>query len=176
MVGCSDPDSFEKFEWYKTVDMSPSLGPNTLPCNMRMTHGSKFDPTKNGVSVVPDLFGPVAVLVSVHKPAHTIFAQICTDLHELCTNLCKVYSRMPFPSRFHRFHGPKVLALVATQHVLVLCLACPPQDNKHETLSVVNVSVLLAAEQHKHPHDAIFLANGDIVVATWAPVPPPHPN
>jgi hypothetical protein len=42
-------------------------------------------------------------------------------------------------------------------------------SNTHETLSVVNVSVLLAAEQHKHPHDAIFLANGDIVVATWAP-------
>ena len=36
-------------------------------------------------------------------------------------------------------------------------------DNQHRVLSVVNVSVLLAAEQHKHPHDAIFLANGDIV-------------
>jgi hypothetical protein len=36
-------------------------------------------------------------------------------------------------------------------------------------VSVVNVSVLLAAEQHKHPHDAIFLPNGDMVVATWAP-------
>jgi hypothetical protein len=34
---------------------------------------------------------------------------------------------------------------------------------------VVNVSVLLAAEQHKHPHDAIFLKNGDMVVGTWAP-------
>jgi hypothetical protein len=31
---------------------------------------------------------------------------------------------------------------------------------------------MLQAEQHKHPHDAIFLANGDIVVATWAPVSP----
>ena len=84
--------------------MQPSLGPNTLPCNMRMTHGSKLDPTKDGRSVVPDLNGPVAVL-----------------------------------------------------------------DSNHTVLSVVNVSVLLAAEQHKHPHDAIFLANGDIVVATWAP-------
>jgi len=42
-------------------------------------------------------------------------------------------------------------------------------DNTDTVISVVNVSVLLAAEQHKHPHDAIFLANGDMIVATWAP-------
>lgn len=42
-------------------------------------------------------------------------------------------------------------------------------DNDNNVISVVNVSVLLAAEQHKHPHDAIFLPNGDMVVATWAP-------
>lgn len=69
---------------------------------MRMTYGSKYDPSQEGRSIVPDLNGPVAVL-----------------------------------------------------------------DNEHNVLSVVNVSVLLAAEQHKHPHDAIFLANGDMVVATW---------
>ena len=42
-------------------------------------------------------------------------------------------------------------------------------DAKNSVVSVVNVSVLLAAEQHKHPHDAILLPNGDMVVATWAP-------
>lgn len=42
-------------------------------------------------------------------------------------------------------------------------------DNNNEVISVVNVSVLLAADQHKHPHDATFLPNGDMVVATWAP-------
>jgi len=42
-------------------------------------------------------------------------------------------------------------------------------DNQNEVVSVVNVSGLLAAEQHKHPHDAMILPNGDIVVATWAP-------
>jgi len=42
-------------------------------------------------------------------------------------------------------------------------------DSTDTVVSVVNVSVLLAAEQHKHPHDAIFLPNGDMVVATWAP-------
>jgi len=99
-----DPSSYKTFEWYKTVDMGAQLGMNTLPCNMRMTHGSKFDPSHDGRSIVPDLYGPVAVL-----------------------------------------------------------------DNAHKVISVVNVSDLLAAEQHKHPHDAIFLANGDMVVATWAP-------
>jgi hypothetical protein len=42
-------------------------------------------------------------------------------------------------------------------------------DKSNTVVSVVNVSVLLAAEQHNHPHDAIFLPNGDIVVATWNP-------
>ena len=93
-----DPDGYDTFEWYLTVDMAPSLGEGTLPCNMRMY------PEQDGRSVVPDLAGPVAIL-----------------------------------------------------------------DSKHEVLSVVNVSVLLAAEQHKHPHDAILLPNGDLVVATWAP-------
>ena len=84
--------------------MGHQLGMDTLPCNMRMTHGSKFDPAHDGRSIVADLNGPVAVL-----------------------------------------------------------------DNQHNVISVVNVSVLLAAEQQMHPHDAIFLANGDMVVATWAP-------
>eukprot|EP00656_Telonema_subtile_P009580 TRINITY_DN14513_c0_g2_i2.p1 TRINITY_DN14513_c0_g2~~TRINITY_DN14513_c0_g2_i2.p1 ORF type:complete len:341 (-),score=59.21 TRINITY_DN14513_c0_g2_i2:236-1258(-) len=99
-----NPDTPDTFEYYKTVDMSGSLGNGTLPCNMRMTHGSKFDPAHDGRSIVADLNGPVAVL-----------------------------------------------------------------DNQHNVISVVNVSVLLAAEQHDHPHDAIFLANGDMVVGTWAP-------
>ena len=42
-------------------------------------------------------------------------------------------------------------------------------DAHNTVVSVVNVSVLLASEQHKHPHDAIFLPNGDMVVATWNP-------
>ena len=42
-------------------------------------------------------------------------------------------------------------------------------DAANTVVSVVNVSVLLAAEQHKHPHDAVLLPNGDLVVATWAP-------
>ena len=39
----------------------------------------------------------------------------------------------------------------------------------NKVISVVNVSVLLAADGHKHPHDAIFLPNGDMVVGEWAP-------
>ena len=42
-------------------------------------------------------------------------------------------------------------------------------DKENTVVSIVNVSVLLAAEQHKHPHDATFLPSGDMVVATWAP-------
>jgi len=93
-----DPASIDKFDYYKTVDLRPSMGEGTLPCNVRMF------PDQEGRAIIPDLAGPVAVL-----------------------------------------------------------------DNNNEVISVVNVSVLLAADQHKHPHDATFLPNGDMVVATWAP-------
>lgn len=42
-------------------------------------------------------------------------------------------------------------------------------NKANEVISVVNVSVLLADLQFKHPHDAEFLPNGDMIVATWAP-------
>lgn len=86
------------FTYSNTVDLRPTMGPASLPCNLRMY------PAQEGRAISPDLSGPVAVL-----------------------------------------------------------------DKTNEVISIVNVSVLLAAEQHKHPHDAIFLPNGDMVVATWAP-------
>lgn len=39
----------------------------------------------------------------------------------------------------------------------------------NSVISIVNVSKLLGDQGHKHPHDAVFLPNGDMVVATWAP-------
>lgn len=42
-------------------------------------------------------------------------------------------------------------------------------DASNKVVSVVNVSVLLAADSDKHPHDSMLLANGDLLVATWAP-------
>jgi hypothetical protein len=93
-----DPATGDKFEYYKTVEMASSMGPGTLPCNLRMY------PEQEGRAIIPDLAGPVGIL-----------------------------------------------------------------DNDNKLISQVNVSVLLAADQHKHPHDAIFLPNGDFVVATWAP-------
>jgi len=93
-----DPLTGSKFDYIHTVDLAPSMGSGTLPCNLRMY------PEQEGRGIIPDLAGPVAVL-----------------------------------------------------------------DGSNTVVSVVNVSVLLAADMHKHPHDAIFLPNGDMVVATWAP-------
>jgi len=42
-------------------------------------------------------------------------------------------------------------------------------DKTNKVISVVAVSDLLAAEKHDHPHDAILLDNGDMVVGTWNP-------
>ena len=93
-----DKDDPDKFDYAFTVDMQPSMGAGTLPCNLRMY------PDQEGRAISPDLAGPVAVL-----------------------------------------------------------------DASNTVISVVNVSGLLAADHHDHPHDAIFLPNGDMVVATWNP-------
>ena len=46
-------------------------------------------------------------------------------------------------------------------------------DQSNALLSVIKVSELLGAQGSVHPHDAIMLANGDIVVATGCGVPGP---
>jgi hypothetical protein len=40
---------------------------------------------------------------------------------------------------------------------------------ENEVLSVVEVGKLLGEQGFRHPHDAIWLANGDIAVCTWNP-------
>jgi hypothetical protein len=42
-------------------------------------------------------------------------------------------------------------------------------DKDNQVISVVEVGQLLGAHGFKHPHDAIWLANGDIAVCTWNP-------
>lgn len=42
-------------------------------------------------------------------------------------------------------------------------------DKENKPVAVVEVGKLLGAQGFKHPHDAIFLENGDIVVCTWNP-------
>ena len=42
-------------------------------------------------------------------------------------------------------------------------------DEDNRLVSNINVSGLIGNLGHLHPHDAIFLPNGDIVVATWNP-------
>ena len=51
-----DGNDPSKFTYSSTVDMRPYLGPTTLPCNLRMY------PDQKGLSISPDLQGPVAVL------------------------------------------------------------------------------------------------------------------
>lgn len=42
-------------------------------------------------------------------------------------------------------------------------------DRDNKVVSVVEVGRLLGSQGFKHPHDAIWLPNGDIVVCTWNP-------
>ena len=56
-------------------------------------------------------------------------------------------------------------------HVLVPDLdgPCTILDQDNKVVSVVEVGRLLGEQGHRHPHDAIWLPNGDIVVCTWNP-------
>ncbi len=56
-------------------------------------------------------------------------------------------------------------------HVLVPNLDGPLAilDKDNKVVSVIEVGKLLGGQDFKHPHDAIWLANGDIVVCTWNP-------
>jgi hypothetical protein len=42
-------------------------------------------------------------------------------------------------------------------------------DKENQVVSVVEVGKLLGEQGFRHPHDAIWLANGDIAVCTWNP-------
>ena len=42
-------------------------------------------------------------------------------------------------------------------------------DRDNHPVSVVEVGGLLGQFGFRHPHDAIWLANGDIMVCTWNP-------
>jgi len=42
-------------------------------------------------------------------------------------------------------------------------------DGENKVISVIEVGKLLGERGFQHPHDAIWLANGDIVVCTWNP-------
>jgi len=42
-------------------------------------------------------------------------------------------------------------------------------DKENKVVSVIEVGKLLGGQGFKHPHDAIWLENGDIVVCTWNP-------
>jgi DNA-binding beta-propeller fold protein YncE len=60
---------------------------------------------------------------------------------------------------------------VQGEHVLVPNLDGPVVilDKDNRTVSVIEVGKLLGDQGLKHPHDAIWLSNGDIVVCTWNP-------
>lgn len=56
-------------------------------------------------------------------------------------------------------------------HVLVPDLNGPLVilDKDNQVVSVIEVGKLLGARGFRHPHDAVWLANGDIAVCTWNP-------
>ncbi|MCF2949507.1 hypothetical protein L0668_15410 [Paraglaciecola aquimarina] len=42
-------------------------------------------------------------------------------------------------------------------------------DKHNKLIDVIEINQVLGEKGHKHPHDAIFMSNGDIVIGTWNP-------
>ena len=42
-------------------------------------------------------------------------------------------------------------------------------NKKNELIDTINLNAVLGDKGHKHPHDAIFMSNGDVVIGTWNP-------
>ncbi|MGJ8681537.1 hypothetical protein [Paraglaciecola sp.] len=42
-------------------------------------------------------------------------------------------------------------------------------DKNNKLINTIEINKVLGAKGHKHPHDAIFMSNGDIVIGTWNP-------
>jgi hypothetical protein len=42
-------------------------------------------------------------------------------------------------------------------------------DKRNQQAGIIELNKLLGKEGHKHPHDALFMSNGDIVIGTWNP-------
>lgn len=42
-------------------------------------------------------------------------------------------------------------------------------DKNNQLIDVIEINKVLGEKGHKHPHDAIFMSNGDIVIGTWNP-------
>ena len=42
-------------------------------------------------------------------------------------------------------------------------------NRQNEQISNIPLATILGNKGHKHPHDAIFMSNGDIVIGTWNP-------
>ncbi|MER2491588.1 hypothetical protein [Catenovulum sediminis] len=42
-------------------------------------------------------------------------------------------------------------------------------DKNNKLIDTIELNKVLGEQGHKHPHDAIFMSNGDVVIGTWKP-------
>lgn len=137
---------------------SGKKGPNAPHGTFSTNHGCTYDPRLNNTIVVSDRAN------SRFEFFHYDPNSIDTFEWYQTANMQPFLGTGTLPCNLRMYPDQKGIAITPDLAGPVGIL-----DNTNKVVSVVNVSVLLAAEQHKHPHDAIVLANGDIVVATWAP-------
>jgi len=151
----SQEGKFQNFTW---GGHSPTKGPDAPHGTFSTNHGCTYDPRLNDTIVVSDRANSRFEFFNYDPKSASKFEWY------------KTKSMVPFlgagtlPCNLRMYPDQEGRAITADLAGPVGVL-----DNNNDVVSVVNVSVLLAAEQHKHPHDAMFLPNGDMVVATWAP-------
>jgi hypothetical protein len=137
-------------------------GPNARHGMFATNHGCTYEPrTENGVNqvVVSDRANSRLEYFTTDPATGATF-----QYSNKTVNLQPAMGKGTLPCNIRMYPEQEGRAIIPDLAGPVAVL-----DKSNAVISVVNVSVLLAADQHKHPHDAMFLPNGDMVVATWAP-------
>lgn len=139
---------------------SPTKGPDAPHGTFSTNHGCTYDPRipEQHMIVVSDRANSRFEYFNYDPSGYSTFA------YNRTVNFAAMMGPATLPCNIRMYPKQEGRAIVPDLSGPVAIL-----DNTDKVLSVVNVSVLLAEQQHKHPHDAIILPNGDIAVATWAP-------
>jgi len=152
-----------KFQGHTWGGKSPTKGPLVPHGKFSTNHGCTYEQRT-------DIYGKNMVVVSDRANSRLDYFETDPatgakfEYANKTFNLQPALGKQTLPCNVRMYPAQEGRAIIPDLSGPVAVL-----DKNNAVISVVNVSVLLAAEQHKHPHDAIFLPNGDMVVATWAP-------
>ena len=155
--GSNNVYPFDRYTGTWTNKTYGGKGDDTQHGKFSTNHGCTYDP-RNGMIAVADRAN--------HRLEYFAFDNDSPDVFEYkkTVDMAPVMGAATLPCNFRFYPEQQWRSISPALDGPVAVL-----DYNNTIISIVNVSVLLEADQHKHPHDAELLPNGDMVVATWAP-------